>query len=179
MASTSPPVTATPAIGDERNPSRGCRCGAASICNRRSGAAFRTNQSLLLADTASEACVRACAALSPCRARLQPGAFEFHCGKPPPAAEPRTTARTIGLPRRIRRRRRVESLFDLGAGVRVDLQPDGDLDDDGCLPLHGHFPRSFILGNLRPRRCRVNSKPARGWCGGPNSPTASVVTIKL
>ncbi|GMM60207.1 hypothetical protein NUTIK01_09840 [Novosphingobium sp. IK01] len=36
--------------------------------------------------------MRAGAAGSPLRARLQPGAFEFHWGKPPPAAAPRTMA---------------------------------------------------------------------------------------
>ena len=44
MASTSPPVSATPVIGEERSPSRGCRQRFASICWRRSGEALRTNQ---------------------------------------------------------------------------------------------------------------------------------------
>src|SRR5271166_483488 len=142
MASTSPPVSTTPVIGDDRNPSRGCNLKVASICKRRSGEAFKTNQSSLFADTASDACDRARAAESPDRARRQAGALEFHCGKPPPAADPRTTARTIGLPRRISRRRRIESLFDLGAGVGVDFQSDRDLDNDRGLPLHGHFLRA-------------------------------------
>src|SRR5438552_5649497 len=138
MASTSPPVTTTPAIGEERSPWRGCSRGVASICSRRSGGAFRMNQSLSFADTASAAWERTCAAASPYRARRQAGAFEFHCGKPPPAAEPRTTAWTIWLPRRIcRRRQRVRRLFDLGASVGVDLQPQRDLDNDGHLPFHG------------------------------------------
>jgi hypothetical protein len=33
----------------------------------------------------------------------------------------------------------VERLFDLSASVGVNLQPERDLDDDGCLPLHGRF----------------------------------------
>src|SRR6266446_7099284 len=32
--------------------------------------------------------------------------------------------------------------FDFGAGVGVDFEPDGNLDDDRRLPLHGHFLRS-------------------------------------
>src|SRR6266403_2228647 len=121
MASTSPPVSTTPAIGDERNSLRGCKDAVASICGRRSGDAFRMNQSFWFADTASDACERTLAAASPARARRQAAAFEFHCGNPPPAAEPRTTARTIRLPRRICRRQQVESLFDLRASVGVDL----------------------------------------------------------
>jgi hypothetical protein len=35
-----------------------------------------------------------------------------------------------------------KNLFDLGANVSVDFQPDSDLDDDGSLPLHVSFPRS-------------------------------------
>jgi hypothetical protein len=42
--------------------------------------------------------------------------------------------------RRIARPERMSSLFDFGAGVSVDFQPDRDLDDDRGLPLHGRFP---------------------------------------
>jgi len=65
MASTSPPVTTTPDIGEDRSPSRECNCGVASICSRRSGGALRTNQSLSFADTASAAWKRTRAAGSP------------------------------------------------------------------------------------------------------------------
>src|SRR6266446_4298576 len=34
------------------------------------------------------------------------------------------------------------NLFDFGAGVSLDFQPDSNLDNDRCLPLHGHFLRS-------------------------------------
>jgi hypothetical protein len=40
------------------------------------------------------------------------------------------------------RRQRIENLFDFSASVRVDLQPDGNLDNDRSLPLHGHFFRA-------------------------------------
>src|SRR5215467_14146394 len=43
------------------------------------------------------------------------------------------------MSRRTRRRREMTRLLDLGAGVRVDLEPDSDLDNDWCLPLHGSF----------------------------------------
>jgi hypothetical protein len=35
---------------------------------------------------------------------------------------------------------RMSSLFDFGAGVSVDFQPDRDLDNDRGLPSHGRFP---------------------------------------
>ena len=40
-------------------------------------------------ETAIDAWVLAGAAGSPARARAQAAALEFHCGNPPPAAEPR------------------------------------------------------------------------------------------
>src|SRR6516164_1968892 len=36
------------------------------------------------------------------------------------------------------------SLLDLGAGVRVDFQPYGNLDDDRGLPLHGRCSQSDV-----------------------------------
>ena len=42
---------------------------------------------------------------------------------------------------RTRRRREMMRLLDLGAGVRVDLEPYGNLDDDWGLPLHSCFPQ--------------------------------------
>src|SRR5690242_10354041 len=63
------------------------------ICARRSGEALSRNQPRPSAETASEACVRGFARGSPRRAIRHAGAFEFHWGKPPPAAEPRTTMR--------------------------------------------------------------------------------------
>jgi len=103
MASTSPPVSTTPAIGDERNSSRGCKDAVASICRRRSGDAFRTNQSFWFADTASDTCERT----------LQPHHQTAHADRPArsnsiaeTAARGRAedNARTIRLPRRICRR---------------------------------------------------------------------------
>jgi hypothetical protein len=75
--------------------------------------------------------VRGFAAGSPARARRQAEVFEFHCGKPPPAAAPSTMTRNAGPPGY----GSVQFRSDLGAGVRVDLQPDSDLDDARLLPL--------------------------------------------
>jgi hypothetical protein len=63
-----------------------------------SGEAFKMNHDLPSLETATEAWVRGFVAGSPPRARRQAGAFEFHCGKPPPAAEPRTTTRMADCP---------------------------------------------------------------------------------
>jgi hypothetical protein len=137
-ASISRPVTTTD-IGDERSPATGCSARVALICGRRSGEALRTSQSRTLAVTASEACDREIAA-PPC-APGHSDALQFHCGKPPPAAD-RAQPYQHGLPRRLRRAQKAKRLLDLSASVRVDLQPHRDLDDDGCLPLHCCIPRS-------------------------------------
>ena len=95
MVSTSAPVSTTAAIGEWRispGAGRGCSAGVAMICCRRSGEAFSSTQPSPSAETASEAWLRAGAAGSPASARRQPGPAEFHCGKPPPAAAPRTMA---------------------------------------------------------------------------------------
>ena len=137
-ASISRPVS-TADIGDERSPATGCSARVALICGRRSGEALRTSQSRTLAVTASEACDREIAA-PPC-APGHSDALQFHCGKPPPAAD-RAQPYQHGLPRRLRRAQKAKRLLDLSASVRVDLQPHRDLDDDGCLPLHCCIPRS-------------------------------------
>src|SRR5260370_42482387 len=62
------------------------------------GGAFRTNRVWGSLEWAIEAWVGRFAAAPPRRARRQAGAFEFHCGKPPPAAEPRTTTRMVDCP---------------------------------------------------------------------------------
>jgi hypothetical protein len=55
-------------------------------------------------------------------------------------------------------------LIDFGAGVSVDFQPNRDLDDDGRLPLHGHFPRFDF--------CRRQSKVTASCC----QPTVSTAS---
>src|SRR5260221_3248064 len=97
-ASTSPPVRTTPPIGEERSPCRGHKHSVAPIWARRSGEAFSRNQLSPSTETAKDAWVRDFAATSPARARRQAGVFEFHWGKPPPAAEPSTTTRPAASP---------------------------------------------------------------------------------
>ncbi len=97
------------------------------------------NQSRSLTETASEACERDGTDESRERARRHAGAFEFHCGNPPPAAEPRTM--TLNAPRPARGT--PEGLFDLGAGVRVNFEPDRDFHDPRLDPFfHADLPES-------------------------------------
>ena len=177
-ASISLPVTTTD-IGDERSPATGCSARVALIYGRRSGEALRTSQSRTLAVTASEACDREIAA-PPC-APGHSDALQFHCGKPPPAAD-RAQPYQHGLPRRLRRAQKAKRLLDLSASVRVDLQPHRDLDDDGCLPLHCCIPRSdscrwqkwcsaaaapqWKVGEPRDRGLAIGNR-SRGWRPSP------------
>src|SRR5205807_2985519 len=64
--------------------------GVPMICWRRSGDAFRRNQCDGSELTATCACVRGRALTAPLRRPMQFGQPQFHWGKPPPAAEPRT-----------------------------------------------------------------------------------------
>src|SRR3977135_330557 len=98
-ASISLPVTTTD-IGDARSPATGCSARVALICGRRSGEPLRTSQSRTLAVTASEGCDRELAA--PPAAPGHSDALQFHCGKPPPAAEPEQPSQH-GWPRPRRR----------------------------------------------------------------------------
>src|SRR5437763_14114892 len=97
------------------------------------------------------------------RARQQAGAFEFHCGNPPPAAEPRTMI--LNPPRPAGHAS--EALSDLGAGVGVDFEPDRDLDDPRLDPFfHADLPASpSVWLNLGGARLAVNAKQARGVAG--------------
>ena len=68
---------------------------------RRSGEAFRRNQEWLSEETAICACVRALPRSLPSRKRRQFEQAQFHCGKPPPAAAPRTAISIRGLQFRV------------------------------------------------------------------------------
>src|SRR5690242_1239465 len=90
---------------------------------------------------AKEAWVRGAASRSPARARRHASAFEFHWGKPPPAAAPRTTAfiaAAIDYPAAMPLR--AQRWLEIGAGVGIDFHADGNLDDARGLPSHGFAP---------------------------------------
>src|SRR6266404_1846893 len=91
--STSALVSRTVEIGDIAEEDVADSSGVARICWRRSGDALRRNQWEESEDTATWAWVRGQAFTVPLRRPLQLGQAQFHWGKPPPAAEPRTLTR--------------------------------------------------------------------------------------
>src|SRR5262245_34341023 len=70
-----------------------------SICWRISGDALMRAHVSPSALTATDSWVRAVAAIVPCRTPRQFGHPQFHCGNPPPAAEPNTLMNTLGSPK--------------------------------------------------------------------------------
>lgn len=110
------------------------------ICWGRSGEALIKTQFSPSAVTARLACVRGRTRGSPVHAKRQTGQRQFHCGKPPPAAEPRTMAvrrPNSGLTQ-------TRQSLELGRQVAVDLEPNADLDKRRSCP--GHLA-SFALRN--------------------------------
>ncbi len=64
--------------------------GKARIWVRISGEALNSTQLTLSVLTAIEDCVRGLALILPLRKPSHIGQLQFHCGNPPPAAEPNT-----------------------------------------------------------------------------------------
>src|SRR5579862_1039570 len=94
-ASVSALVNTTALMGEFREPAGGTKSAEESTCWRRSGDAFRRNQLEPSGEIAAWACVRARAFMVPERTPAHWGQAQFHCGKPPPAAEPRTLTRIL------------------------------------------------------------------------------------
>src|SRR5207249_7505993 len=88
--SISPSVRTTARTGVAREPDGGQSGRWAASCVRRSGEAFRRIQRSPSALTATDDCVRLRLL---CRASVQLRQPQFHCGTPPPAAEPRMMTR--------------------------------------------------------------------------------------
>ena len=76
-------------MDEPRTPLAGSRSGNDEIWVRRSGLALRSVQREPSALTATEHWVRGFARSDPVLTPLQLMQLQFHCGKPPPAAEPR------------------------------------------------------------------------------------------
>src|SRR3954453_17553257 len=93
--SISASVSSTPATGAARTPSSPS-APSASSCWRRSGEALARNHGPSAPRIASDDCVRG-RAPSPRRAASHVGQRQFHCGNPPPAAEPSTRTRTVPM----------------------------------------------------------------------------------
>src|SRR5271156_6654370 len=81
-------------MDDPLNPPFGSKSGNENICVRRSGLAFNSDHREPSALIASEHCVRAFVRIAPVRNPEQLTQAQFHCGTPPPAAEPRIWIRT-------------------------------------------------------------------------------------
>ena len=124
--SISAPVRITALIGLPRVPTRGCNTFDCRSCWGRSGEALISTQFSPSAVIARLAWVRGRARTSPAHAKRHVGQRQFHCGKPPPAAEPSTMAE-----RRPIQDRREASGSELGRQVSVDLEADADLDEGG------------------------------------------------
>ncbi len=89
-----PSISTTPAIAVSRTARAGCSTGCERICSRMSGEALNSTPSTSASlRTKMEDCVRGFAFTAPLRTPLQLRQLQFHCGKPPPAAEPRIVMR--------------------------------------------------------------------------------------
>jgi hypothetical protein len=78
----------------------GCKAGVARIWLRISGEALTSTQSSPFSLTAIDDCVRLVARMLPLRTPRQLKQLQFHCGKPPPAAEPSMRIFNAGSRRR-------------------------------------------------------------------------------
>src|SRR2546422_6995123 len=87
---SSPSVRITAPRGVPRVPGEGHSTRCAASCVRRSGDALRRIQRSPSALTTADDCVRPWPSV---RAAAQFGQPQFHCGTPPPAAEPRMITR--------------------------------------------------------------------------------------
>ena len=91
--SSSASVKITPARGVCLIPGPGCNLANDSICRCTSGPALMRYQSVSLSLTAREDCNNGLSASFPSRTLRQLEQAQFHCGKPPPAAVPKTLIR--------------------------------------------------------------------------------------
>jgi hypothetical protein len=118
-------------------------------------------QFLPSAETAMDAWVRGGADFRPVRAARLTTPLQFHCGTPPPAADPRTRiCKAMGLAAYLARGATSGEATLFSAGVGVDLKTDRDQTDTGSGPLFheillppgqilaGHLLRSFIDDRL-------------------------------
>ena len=90
-------ISSTAAMPLSRMARPGCRAGVRWIWVRMSGEALTSSQSVPSALSAMDDCVRGVARTVPRRTPSQLGQLQFHCGKPPPAEEPRTRMRMAKL----------------------------------------------------------------------------------
>src|SRR3990167_11551391 len=146
-------ISSTAAMPLSRMARAGCSSGASRIWVRMSGEALTSSQSLPSALMAMDDCVRACALSVPRRKPSQLGQLQFHCGKPPPADDPRTLmrmsvhrgkeqkGRTCGSPVRPDHiRLRCSAVGD----VHRDFEAETQVGESGGGPLHGLSPVEWV-----------------------------------
>ena len=152
--SISPPVSTTALMGESRSrPGAGQSRSFARICCRRSGDALIMTQLLPSAVTAMDAWVRMGADCSPARAARLTAPLQFHCGTPPPAADPRTRiCKAMGLAGYLARGATSGEATLFSASVGVDLKTDGDHTNTGSGPLFHE-----ILLTARSHSCRAST----------------------
>lgn len=141
MASISPPISNTLVIGESRLGERGQRWGFWEICWRRSGEAPMRSQFSPSPVTATLAWVAGRTRGSPVRARLHWRHPQFHCGKPPPAADPSTRATGLGCQFCLVNR---TACSDAGGEVPVDFHAEADFTECRAGPCHGSSPIFFF-----------------------------------
>ena len=107
---------------------------------------------------ASEDCVRGRARSGSDRARAQTSQLQFHCGKPPPAAAPKTRIRMQKdgpklLPALLSNNRDQLAELIFSASVAVDFHTNSDFNNFRLVPAHFLVPlmpvRSFTRLTLR------------------------------
>ena len=81
--------------------------------------------------------MRALTRVSPAQASRHTGHRQFHCGKPPPPAEPSTIAVKRPIQRDNYRAKGAD--LELGREVAVDLEADADFDKGRSCPGHDRF----------------------------------------
>ena len=171
LVNASPDILAQIAANPEMQPGRHARdTGIAAVLlmdaqiDHVTGLLMLRENSAPLPLSAIEDCVRACARSVPRRRPSQLRQLQFHCGKPPPAAEPRTWICTSCT---CRKRHTDDAGVPLASAVG-DVHRDFEAETHvGCLrglPLHIDSPVERMLGCGEPEwlagiECRGSRDP--------------------
>ena len=126
----------------------GCKAGLARICTRMSGEALMSTQSMPSSLTAMDDWVRLTAAMVPLRTPSQLKQLQFHCGNPPPAAEPRIRIFTADAFREASAsgtcQLQHEPCESTVRDVHRDFKTEADVNCLWCLPDHGELLQKWV-----------------------------------
>src|SRR5450755_1791636 len=156
-----PSISTTPAIAVSRSTRAGCRTALERICSRMSGEALKSTPSAPTSGrTKIDDCVRALARSVPRRTPVQLAQLQFHCGKPPPAAEPKMVTR-MGDPGKQtpwgQARAPVPNAGRSACGdVHRDFEAEAEIRGRRSGPLHGSL---LSLGGAAPAGTCGNHVP--------------------